>query len=143
MNYLSTASGEEVFLKSYLEECVQDEIAECILQNECGNEVRFKHSTGGYRWVASEFQLNAADYAIMHICDLMGVTEIQLLGKGRKTILVQTRYMIFTVLRERGWTLTAIGKRMKRDHATVIHGLEEHHTFMRFNINYKTAYNLI
>ena len=52
-----------------------------------------------------------------------GLTLDELRSRDRSRELVEARQDVALALRRAGWTLTAIGKLLHRDHTTVIHGL--------------------
>lgn len=75
-------------------------------------------------------EYNAADYGdvlrqfVNAVCEIMQVTEKQLLGPGRKAELVRARMYIWLLMRQ--YTLITqpeLGRRFNRDHTTILHGV--------------------
>lgn len=54
------------------------------------------------------------------------IDELDLKSKSRKRELVYTRNILYKHLRNKGMSLTAIGKTFNRDHATVLFGLNQY-----------------
>ena len=54
-----------------------------------------------------------------------GIHTDMLLGRGRMEPVAYARFMIYTIMYQRGWSTTAIGAAFpcKRDHGTILHGL--------------------
>lgn len=58
-------------------------------------------------------------------CAVYGITETVLLSPSRVPLLVRARQQIIRILRERGgFSYPEIGRRLNRDHSTVIHSYE-------------------
>lgn len=55
-----------------------------------------------------------------------GVTRQDVLGKSRLRNIVEARQHCYWHLRERGRTFPEIGRLMRRDHSSVIHGRRMH-----------------
>ena len=51
------------------------------------------------------------------------VSRQDILGHNRRPHIVRARWQVMRELRDRGWSLTAIGDAMNRHHTTVLHGL--------------------
>ena len=54
---------------------------------------------------------------------LYGVTESDITGPRRHKSVVEARWAVMAALDQMGWTTPRIGKRLNRDHTTVLHGL--------------------
>lgn len=52
------------------------------------------------------------------------VSVDELLGTDRCAAITRARQEAYLRLRELGWTLPRIGRRMKRDHTTIMHGIQ-------------------
>jgi len=64
---------------------------------------------------------------IRFICQEMSVKYKDVLSKDRSRVLVLTRNMCYTILKDYlGSTVTSIGRLFFRDHTTVLHGLQMH-----------------
>jgi len=59
-----------------------------------------------------------ADAAILY-----GVSESDIVGPRRFKRIVEARWAVMASLDHMGWTTTRIGKRLNRDHTTILHGL--------------------
>ena len=51
------------------------------------------------------------------------VSKEDILGHCRRPHIVRARWQVMRELRQRGWSLTAIGDAMNRHHTTVLHAL--------------------
>lgn len=56
--------------------------------------------------------------------DHTGLDALQIVGSGRATDLCEARWACYIVLYSKGWTLQRIGLAFRRDHTTVLHGIE-------------------
>jgi chromosomal replication initiation ATPase DnaA len=54
----------------------------------------------------------------------MGVTRADLRRRGRQRPLVRARWVAMRVLRDEGYSSPAIGRHLRRDHATVLQALD-------------------
>tara|TARA_R110000782_G_scaffold32849_1_gene79847 strand:+ start:93 stop:578 length:486 start_codon:yes stop_codon:yes gene_type:complete len=74
-----------------------------------------------------ESEIATVDTLINHVCSLRGVSRQALLGGTRKRNMVETRQIIWFLLRERvvnkKITLSELGKIFNRDHATALYGI--------------------
>ena len=59
---------------------------------------------------------------ISGVCNRHGVTLDQLIAKDRSGRIVAARHEVYARLREAGFSLPRIGRKMKRDHKTVHSG---------------------
>jgi chromosomal replication initiation ATPase DnaA len=73
------------------------------------------------------------DDIILKACNIWGVELSDIKGVCRKTNLVQARYFIFCLLRERGMTVKAIGQKLNKDHSTVVYGVQQASNFIQTN----------
>jgi len=63
------------------------------------------------------------------------------LATHRKRNSVYARYAIYQIMRKEGFSLQKIGDEMKKDHASVMHGLKQHSDLMDVDKHYKAMYN--
>jgi chromosomal replication initiation ATPase DnaA len=63
---------------------------------------------------------------IAYACDIAGISVACCLGKGRHRDVARRRWHVMAILHERGWSSAEIGRRLNRDHSTVLHGLARH-----------------
>lgn len=61
------------------------------------------------------------------------IDELDLKSKSRKRELVYTRNILYKHLRNKGMSLTAIGKQFNRDHATVLFGLNQYERLINYD----------
>lgn len=54
----------------------------------------------------------------------IGATTDELLGHRRQPKLVRGRWIVAAVLKERGLSYPTIGRALKRDHTTIMHGID-------------------
>lgn len=59
------------------------------------------------------------------LCEKMGVGIVKIKGKSRKLHYLYPRYVIYRALRDVGCTLKEIGWYFKKDHTTIISGLQQ------------------
>tara|TARA_A100001391_G_C4927662_1_gene240878 strand:+ start:103 stop:582 length:480 start_codon:yes stop_codon:yes gene_type:complete len=70
--------------------------------------------------------------------------EIKIDNKTRKREYVEARFIYFKLLREfTNMSLNAIGSFVKRDHATVLYGVNQLETWMQYDNRIKTNYKAI
>lgn len=64
------------------------------------------------------------DQVLAHVARAYVVDDVeQLRGRSRDAHLTEARHVSWWILRTGGWSLTAIGELMHRDHTAVIHGV--------------------
>ena len=63
--------------------------------------------------------------AITEAATAHGVAPHRVAGPDRDRPAAQARQDVYLALREAGWTLPEIGRALKRDHTTVLHGIAE------------------
>lgn len=82
-----------------------------------------------------------ADIVIRAACIHHGVTRIELLSRSRADLFVRARWSAMLALREvGGWSYPRIAKALcRRDHVTVIRGLQSAQNHMRINPDYRDA----
>jgi chromosomal replication initiation ATPase DnaA len=61
---------------------------------------------------------------IQDVCEALGITHLDLVGKCRKHHLVTARFYTAYKLRQNQLALSVIGKLLHRDHTSVIHAIE-------------------
>lgn len=61
---------------------------------------------------------------ILACAELFNIHPRDLTGDYRYQFIVRARYALFLALRRRGWSYPRIGKLLKRDHSSVIHGVK-------------------
>lgn len=54
-----------------------------------------------------------------------GYTTEDILGPRRFKVLMEVRYECIKIFRQRGYSMTEIGRIMKRDHSSIIHALQK------------------
>lgn len=78
-----------------------------------------------------------ADTILAKVCTSFGVTRDQLRGGRGHTPVWRARWAAYYLLRKRrGLATTQIGRIMRRDHSTVIHGIERAREMMRMDRAY-------
>jgi len=55
-----------------------------------------------------------------------GVSVADILGPSRRARVVAARQAVMAVLHRRGWSSPRIGRALRRDHSTVLHGIRAH-----------------
>lgn len=68
----------------------------------------------------------ARELIIQQVCKDHGVQVQWVLGKSRVQRIVRARHEIMWKLNLLGMTLPSIGRRLNRDHTTVLHGIRQH-----------------
>jgi len=77
------------------------------------------------------------------LCEIQCVPKALLFSPRRFKRLVETRCMLTEYLyTEAGWTLTAIGTLLDRDHSTLIHARHCHSDYIEMYADYRSRYNL-
>lgn len=59
------------------------------------------------------------------IAELYGYTVDDILGKSKLKALVAVRRKCAVMLRDKGHTMTEIGRILRRDHTTIVHALQK------------------
>lgn len=66
------------------------------------------------------------DELVSSVADLFGLTPESVLSKGRNSTQADARWVIAYVMRSQmNMSLPAIGRRLGRDHTTILHGLRQ------------------
>lgn len=61
---------------------------------------------------------------LQKISEITGVSELDIIGKSRKSEIVEARQMLYCFLfYEEGMKLSEIGRKLNRTSATIIHGI--------------------
>lgn len=63
---------------------------------------------------------------VRETCERHGITLEMVVGKRRTRPIVACRYEIMWHLNRLGMSMPAIGRRLKRHHTTVLHGIRQH-----------------
>lgn len=53
-----------------------------------------------------------------------GISKAEIYGRSRATNIVTARHMAYLLAYNSGMSFTEIGKRFKRDHTTIMHGVD-------------------
>jgi chromosomal replication initiation ATPase DnaA len=59
------------------------------------------------------------------VCESADIPIAEVLGVRRSQAIVDARWLIFYLAKENGHTVEAIGRAMKKDHSTVVHGIQQ------------------
>ena len=87
--------------------------------------------------------MNTLDYSIKKIIENYNkvygynLTKEEVFSKKRNQPIVQLRHIIYYYMRQRGMTLTEIGKIFGKTHATIMHGVENVEFFDKNYKDYK------
>ena len=63
--------------------------------------------------------------------------------KGRKREVVNARMIYSDILRERGWSYKAIGRSIRKDHATIIHYVKSIDPYMESDVTLRNSFLLV
>ena len=81
--------------------------------------------------------LATVDELITYVCKRRGLPKAELIGKDRKRVRVETRHVIWYLLKNKTvnnfLTLQQMGAIFKRDHATTLWGIKKVETLMTYD----------
>ena len=82
--------------------------------------------------------------AVLLVCEKLGITHRELVSPSRSRKLAQARNIWYALIREHSFTtLQETGNYFKRDHTTVIHGINMHNNDMKLIDGYAERYEQI
>lgn len=80
------------------------------------------------------------DFTVLLVCKSLNISYAALIGKSRKSLLVQARALVCKLLREKKKTLTYIGDCIHRGHSNVISLLRNHDKYKE-TWEYRSSYD--
>lgn len=80
---------------------------------------------------------------ISRAADAVGEPVAVLLGDNRARKLAQARWAVMLVLRHAGWSTSRIGRALRRDHTTVMSGLERGRALMGNDSDFRRLYAVV
>lgn len=91
---------------------------------------------------APVFKSQAIRRVVVAVCATWDVTPSDLLSHTRTQSLALPRFAVMRMLFRRvGWSLSKIGREMRRDHTSVMHGIDRAKELSRHNLSWRAKYD--
>jgi chromosomal replication initiation ATPase DnaA len=101
-------------------------------------------SINNMRRMSGTQQVSVQKFRVLKaVCTNLNLAPVEMKSPGHLRIYVEGRFIAYNLLYQNGYRLESIARIFRRDHSTIIYGLDQHKDLMVTNDRYKKKYSLV